>query len=53
MAVIRDDLPAIRALASARLRFDLTTWRLVDYLGGRCSCSLPMSPPPITNRLIR
>ncbi|HEY5204357.1 MAG TPA: hypothetical protein VIJ63_07145 [Roseiarcus sp.] len=25
-------LPAIRALASARLGFDLTTWRLEDYL---------------------
>jgi hypothetical protein len=32
MAVIRDNLPAIRALASARLGFDLTTWRLEDYL---------------------
>lgn len=32
MAVIRDNLPAIRALASARAGFDLTTWRLEDYL---------------------
>jgi hypothetical protein len=32
MAVIRDNLPAIRELASARLGFDLTTWRLEDYL---------------------
>ena len=32
MAVIGDNLPAIRALASARLGFDLTTWRLEDYL---------------------
>jgi hypothetical protein len=32
MAVIRDNLPAIRALAGARLGFDLTTWRLEDYL---------------------
>ncbi len=32
MAVIRDNLPAIRALASGRLRFDMTTWRLEDYL---------------------
>jgi hypothetical protein len=32
MAVIRDNRPAIRALASARLGFDLTTWRLEDYL---------------------
>lgn len=32
MAVIRDNLPAIKALASARLGFDLTTWRLEDHL---------------------
>ena len=32
MTVIRDNLPAIKALASARLGFDLTTWRLEDYL---------------------
>src|ERR1700722_9504586 len=32
MAVIRDNLPAIRELASAKLGFDLTTWRLEDYL---------------------
>ncbi len=32
MAVIRDNLPAIRALANARLGFDLTSWRLEDYL---------------------
>jgi hypothetical protein len=32
MAVIRDNLPAIRALASARVGFDMTTWRLEDYL---------------------
>jgi hypothetical protein len=32
MAVIHDNLPAIRALAGARLGFDLTTWRLEDYL---------------------
>jgi len=32
MAVIRDNLSAIRALASARPGFDLTTWRLEDYL---------------------
>jgi hypothetical protein len=31
-AVIRDNLLAIRALASARLGFDLTTWRIEDYL---------------------
>jgi hypothetical protein len=32
MAVIRDNLPAIRSLASARVGFDMTTWRLEDYL---------------------
>jgi hypothetical protein len=32
MAVIRDNLPAIRALASVRVGFDMTTWRLEDYL---------------------
>ena len=32
MVVIRDNLPAIKALASARLGFDLTTWRFEDYL---------------------
>jgi len=32
MAVISDNLSAIRALASARAGFDLTTWRLEDYL---------------------
>ena len=32
MVVIRDNLPAIRALAGDRLGFDLTTWRLEDYL---------------------
>ena len=32
MAVIANNLPAIRALASARIGFDLTTWRLEDYL---------------------
>ena len=32
MAVISDNLSAIRALASARTKFDMTTWRLEDYL---------------------
>ena len=32
MAVIRHNLPAIKALASARLGFDLMTWRVEDYL---------------------
>jgi hypothetical protein len=32
MAVISDNLSAIRALASSRIRFDMTMWRLEDYL---------------------
>jgi len=32
MAVISDNLSAIRALASARVGFDMTAWRLEDYL---------------------
>jgi hypothetical protein len=32
MVVIRDNLSAIRALADAGNRFDMTTWRLEDYL---------------------
>ena len=32
MAVIGDNLSAIRALASSRIRFDMTTWRFEDYL---------------------
>ncbi|RBP02446.1 hypothetical protein DFR50_15236 [Roseiarcus fermentans] len=32
MAVISDNLAAIRALAGTRTGFDMTTWRLEDYL---------------------
>jgi hypothetical protein len=32
MAVISENLSAIRALASSRVGFDMTTWRLEDYL---------------------
>lgn len=32
MAVIADNLSAIRSLARARTGFDMTTWRLEDYL---------------------
>jgi hypothetical protein len=32
MAVISGNLAAIRALASSRVGFDMTTWRLEDYL---------------------
>ena len=69
MTVIRDNLPAIKALANARLVFDLTTWRedrivwkkarstnaLTPILppDERSSCSSARSPAPITNRLMR
>jgi hypothetical protein len=50
MAVIRDNLPAIRALASARLRFDLTTWRLEDYLNLQSfACLWGIVPGSITD----
>lgn len=32
IVVISDNLSAIRALANARIGFDMTTWRLEDYL---------------------
>ncbi len=32
MAIISENLSAIRALASTRIGFDMTTWRLEDYL---------------------
>ena len=32
MAVIGDNLSAIRTLAESRIGFDMTTWRLQDYL---------------------
>ena len=50
MAVIRDNLPAIRALASARLGFDLTTWRLEDYLNLQSfACLWGVVPGSITD----
>jgi hypothetical protein len=50
MAVIRDNLPAIRALASARLGFDLTTWRLEDYLNLQSfACLWGIVPGSITD----
>jgi hypothetical protein len=50
MAVIRDNLPAIRALAGARLGFDLTTWRLEDYLNLQSfACLGGMVPGSITD----
>jgi hypothetical protein len=50
MAVIRDNLSAIRALASARLGFDLTTWRLEDYLNLQSfACLWGIVPGSITD----
>jgi hypothetical protein len=50
MVVIRDNLPAIRALASARLGFDLTTWRLEDYLNLQSfACLWGIVPGSITD----
>ena len=50
MAVIRDNLPAIRTLASARLGFDLTTWRLEDYLNLQSfACLWGIVPGSITD----
>ena len=50
MAVIGDNLSAIRALASARLGFDLTTWRLEDYLNLQSfACLWGIVPGSITD----
>jgi hypothetical protein len=50
MAVIHDNLPAIRALASGRLGFDLTTWRLEDYLNLQSfACLWGIVPGSITD----
>jgi hypothetical protein len=50
MVVIHDNLPAIRALASARLGFDLTTWRLEDYLNLQSfACLWGIVPGSITD----
>jgi hypothetical protein len=50
MAVIRDNLPAIRALAGARAGFDLTTWRLDDYLNLQSfACLWGLVPGSITD----
>ncbi len=50
MAVIRDNLPAIKALASARLGFDLTTWRLEDHLNLQSfACLWGIIPRSITD----
>jgi hypothetical protein len=50
MVVIRDNLPAIRALAADRLGFDLTTWRLEDYLNLQSfACLWGIVPGSITD----
>jgi hypothetical protein len=50
MVVIRDNLPAIRALAGARVGFDLTTWRLEDYLNLQSfACLWGVVPGAITD----
>jgi hypothetical protein len=50
MAVISDNLSAIRALASARLGFDLTTWRVEDYLNLQSfACLWGVVPGSITD----
>jgi hypothetical protein len=50
MAVIRDNLPAIRALASSRIEFDMTTWRLEDYLNLQSfACLWGVVPGSITD----
>jgi hypothetical protein len=50
MAVIHDNLSAIRALASARLGFGLTTWRLEDYLNLQSfACLWGMVPGSVTD----
>jgi hypothetical protein len=54
MAVIRENLPAIRALANARLGFDLTTWRLEDYLNLQSfACLWALFPAASRMRIVR
>jgi hypothetical protein len=50
MAVISDNLSAIRSLARARAGFDLTTWRLEDYLNLQAfACLWGLFPGSITH----
>ncbi len=52
MAVIADNLFAIRALASARIGSDMTTWRLEDYLNLQSFvCFWGVVPGSITDEL--
>jgi hypothetical protein len=50
MAVIAENLSAIRALANARVGFDMTTWRLEDYLSLQSfACLWGVVPGSITD----
>ncbi len=50
MAVISYNLSAIRALASVRIGFDMTTWRLEDYLNLQSfACLWDLVPGSITD----
>ncbi len=50
MAVIADNLSAIRALADARIGLDMTTWRLEDYLSLQSfACLWGLVPGSITD----
>jgi hypothetical protein len=50
MAVISDNLSEIRSLASARVGFDLRTWRLEDYLNLQSfACLWGLVPGSITD----
>jgi hypothetical protein len=50
MAVLSDNLSAIRALDSSRIGFDMTTWRLEDYLNLQSfACLWGIVPGSITD----
>jgi hypothetical protein len=50
MTVISNNLSAIRALADARIGFDMTTWRLEDYLSLQSfACLWGVVPGSITD----
>jgi hypothetical protein len=50
MTVTSDNLPAIRALAASRIGFDMTTWRLEDYLNLQSfACLWGVVPRSITD----
>lgn len=50
MAVIAKNLPAIRALARSRIGFDMTLWRLEDYLNLQSfACFWGLAPGAVTD----